>query len=175
MEGIQERNNQGIWNFIFSVFFVIVFGVCLWLLIRVNGRLPTSINLFDFVLLILATFRLTRLFVYDKITKFVRDWFLDERELTTSAGDVLFLREKPLDGPRRTMADLLSCPWCTAAWFAPMVTFFYFLTPSAWFVILVLAIAGAASSIQVLANMVGWRAEMLKNKSQQIESRITLK
>ncbi|MFA5841351.1 MAG: DUF1360 domain-containing protein [Candidatus Paceibacterota bacterium] len=164
MEGIQERNNQGVWNFIFALLYLAVFGLGLWWLTRVNGKLPTSINLFDFTLIVLATFRLTRLFVYDKITKFVRDWFLDGRELTTSAGDVLFLREKPLDGPRRTMADLLSCPWCAGAWFAPLVAFFYFLTPSAWFVILVLAIAGAASFIQVLSNMLGWRAEYLKRE-----------
>lgn len=165
MEGIQNKDNQNVWNFIFVLFFLIVFGAGIWWLVRVNGRLPTSINLFDFTLLILATFRLTRLFIYDKITKFVRDWFLDEKELITSSGDMLFLREKPADGPRRTMADLLSCPWCTGAWFAPIVAFFYFLTPSAWFVILVLAVAGVASFIQVLSNMLGWRAEYLKKET----------
>lgn len=164
MEGIQTKDNQNIWNFVFVVFFVVVFSLGIWWLVRVNGKLPTSINLFDFLLLILATFRLTRLFVYDKITKFVRDWFLDSQEITTSGGDVLFTREKPVDGPRRTMADLLSCPWCTGAWFAPMVTFFYFLTPSAWFIILALAIAGVASFLQVLSNMIGWRAEYLKKE-----------
>ena len=97
--------------------------------------------------------------------KFFRDWFLDEPDLASGSGDVLFLREKPSDGPRRTMAALLSCPWCTGAWLAFAVTFFYFLTPYAWFFILALAVGGVASFIQVLANMVGWRAEHLKQQA----------
>ena len=167
MEGIQNKDNQNIWNFVFALLYLGVFGAGMWWLVRVNGSLPTSINLFDFMLLILATFRLTRLFVYDKIMKFFRDWFLDGRELITSGGDVLFLREKPQDGPRRTIADLLSCPWCTGMWFAPMAVFFYFLSPYSWLPLLALAIGGLASFVQVLANMIGWRAEVLKNNALQ--------
>ena len=70
MEGIQNKDNQNIWNFVFALLYLGVFGAGMWWLVRVNGSLPTSINLFDFMLLILATFRLTRLFVYDKIMKF---------------------------------------------------------------------------------------------------------
>lgn len=164
MEGIQPRDNQNIWNFLFAVFFLILVYLAGWTLISVNGGLPASIPFFDFVLLVLATFRMTRLVVYDRIMKFFHDWFLDDKELITSGGDVLFLREKPADGPRRTMADLLSCPWCTGMWFAFAVPFFYFLTPYAWFVILALAIGALASLFQVLANMIGWRAEYLKKE-----------
>lgn len=165
MEGIQPRDNQNIWNFLFAVFFLALVYGAVKMLLSVNGQLPVSVDLFDFILIILATFRLTRLVVYDRIMKFFRDWFLDERELISSSGDIIFLREKPADGPRRTVADLLSCPWCTGMWFAFAVTFFYYLTPYAWFFILALAVGGAASFIQVLANMIGWRAEVLKGQA----------
>lgn len=162
---IEERSSQGIWNFFFGLFFLVLIYLASIILIKVNGSLPTSVNFFDFVLMVLATMRLTRMVVYDKIMKFFRDWFLDERELISSSGDVLFFRDKPIDGPRRTMADLLSCPWCTGVWFAFAVVFFYFLTPYSWFVILALAVGALASFIQVLANMIGWRAEYLKQQT----------
>src|SRR3989344_9142426 len=167
MEGVQEKNNQDFWHFFFAVFFVTLFFIGMWILYRQNGFTPQAISWFDLFLVILASFRLTRLFVYDKIMRFFRNWFMDSRQIVTSSGDVLFVREKPIDGPRRTVSDLLSCPWCTGMWFGFFTTFFYFLTPFAWYAILCLAVAGAASLLQVLANMIGWRAEMVKQKTEE--------
>ena len=139
-------DSQNFWYFVFSVLFIFVLAGMLWFLGEGGRSVPRGIAIFDFILIILATFRLIRLFVYDKITQFIRDWFI------------------PIShGPRRTIGALLSCPWCTGVWIAPFVIFFYYSTPLAWFVILVLAIAGVASFIQVLANMIGWRAEYLKH------------
>ncbi len=42
------------------------------------------------------------------------------------------------------------------------VAFFYMLTPYAYFPILILALAGVATFIQLFANMIGWKAEQLK-------------
>jgi hypothetical protein len=69
---------------------------------------------------------------------------------------------KPARGPRRTLADLLSCPWCFGMWAAGTVAFFYLLTPYAFFVVLMLAIGALGTLLQLLANMIGWKAEQLK-------------
>jgi hypothetical protein len=45
--------------------------------------------------------------------------------------------------------------------------FAYFIFPWAWSVIFFLAIAGAGSLLQVIANGVGWRAEILKMEAQE--------
>ena len=74
--------------------------------------------------------------------------------------------EKPKSGPRRTLADLLSCPWCFGIWAAATVVFFYELTPYAYYPILMLAIAGAGTFLQLAANMVGWKAEQLKHDTE---------
>lgn len=141
--------DQDRWNFIFSVLFLIFVGVLARTLGVLEGRVPTSIPLFDFFLIVLATFRLIRLFVYDKITQFFRDWFIDAER-----------------GPRKTIYGLLTCPWCLGIWAAMVITFFYFLSPVAWLFILVLAVSGLASLVQLFANGIGWRAENLKMDAQ---------
>ena len=112
-----------------------------------TGRLVAYVPVGDFVLMTLAIMRLTRLFTYDAITQFVRDWFAgaDPRSLRGSLG------------------TLINCPWCTGLWFALVVVFFYFATPAiAWYAILMLALAAAGSFLQLIANYVGWSAEERK-------------
>lgn len=116
-------------------------------------------TLMEFLILSLATLRMTRLFVYDKITAFIREQFYDVVETKTKR-----YLEKPVRGPRRTLADLFSCVWCFGMWSAATLTFFYYLTPYAYFPILFFAISGAGSLLQLLANMIGWRAEQLKGE-----------
>ena len=146
---MSTNSEQYLWNFLYSLAFA---GFALLLantLIQVHGVLPTSISFFDFVLLALATFRLIRLFVYDKITLFIREPLAS------------FSR-----GPLKTFSDLLCCPWCFGIWSALVVSFFYFLTPLSWFFILALALSGIASFLQILINMIGWKAEQLKREVQ---------
>lgn len=112
------------------------------------GMTPTEISIFDMVLLALATLRLTRLVVYDKIFQFFRDWF-------NGAGEF-----------NQTIRDLITCPWCTGVWAALVVSTFYFATPYAWFPIFVLAVAGLGSLLQVAANVIGWSAEAKKLDAQ---------
>lgn len=161
---VQPKNDQNIWSIFFTLVYAAAFVWGLLLLKNVNGELPTSIPLFDLILIILAAFRLTRLFVYDHIARFVRDLFLDKEEYIGARGAVMVKRMDPISGPRRTINELLQCPWCFGMWAGLVVPFFYFLTPYAWFVILALAIAGVATFIQLLANMIGWNAEFTKRK-----------
>lgn len=140
---------QHIWNFLYSVAFLVFVALLIQVLYKKLGGLPTSIPFFDAVLITLATFRLIRLFVYDRITKWFRDLFVGFSK-----------------GPLKTMSDLLGCPWCIGVWAGVVVSFFYFLSPMAWFFIFVLAVAGVATLLQLLSNMIGWRAEELKIEAQ---------
>lgn len=151
------NDEQNIWNILFSVLFLAAaFFAYAWLV--AERGVPTYIPVWDAVLLALATFRLTRLFVYDHITQFVRDLFLDVH--TGESGTLV--REKPATGPRRTVAALLGCPWCFGVWAAFVVAYFYYLTPYAWFFLFALALAGVGTLIQILANLIGWSAEFKK-------------
>jgi energy-converting hydrogenase Eha subunit G len=161
------RDDQNLWNFIFTVLFVAFFAGLMYVLYRVNGELPTSISLFDLLLIILATFRLIRLFVYDKIFHFIRELFVRTEEVHTEQGVAYIERTEYEGGPLRTISELLGCPWCFGIWCGLMIAFFYFLTPLAWFPILVLAISGLGTIFQLISNFIGWSAENKKLEAQQ--------
>ena len=136
-----------------------------------RGGFLVSVPPFDALLMSLAAFRITRLIVYDKITRWLRELFADTREY--DEGGVRFVDIKPFgSGLRHTIHDLLSCPWCIGFWSSLIIMFCYFIFPWAWSVIFFLAIAGAGSLIQLWANVLGWKAENLKLDSYEKEARI---
>ena len=167
MPSRRQKEDQNIWNFVFSIFFIIVLAAAIWAIRELTGSYPTEIPLFDFILLSLAAFRITRLIVYDKIARWFRELFADTREF--SENGILFIEVKSFgSGVRHTIHDLLQCPWCIGVWSALIVTFFYFIFPWAWVLILFLAVAGTSSLFQVVANLVGWRAEDLKRTTETL-------
>jgi hypothetical protein len=149
--------DQYLWNFVFTVIFIGFVFMGMVILEGSGYKTFDELTLTDFVLMTLASFRLIRLVVYDKITAFFREQFYDAE--VTKMKVVLV---KPESGPRRTLADLLSCPWCFGVWASATVVFFYMLTPWSVFPIIFLALAGVASFFQILSNLIGWKAEQLK-------------
>jgi hypothetical protein len=140
------------WNTIFSLLFLVLLisGIS-WLVSynRIFYGVPTR----DLILITLAIARLVRLTTYDVITKFIRDGF---------AG--------PADNSfRDTIRVLINCPWCTGLWYSYFVIFFYFATPYAWPVILLLALSFGASLLQIISNLIGWSAEAIKQKAKSAE------
>ncbi|WP_186580755.1 DUF1360 domain-containing protein [Aquibacillus kalidii] len=104
---------------------------------------------FTFVLLGLATFRLTRLIVMDDITSFLRAPFHEVEEEEQEDGtieEVLYIKGK---GVQKFIGELLSCHWCTGVWSAAFIYVFYSMFPYMFFpVIAILAIAAVSSIIQ---------------------------
>jgi len=142
------------WNFIFSVFFIFVLAGALWLMKYERGTYLTSVPPFDALLMALAAFRVTRLIVYDKISRWFRDLF-----------------DGTDTGLRHTIHDLLACPWCIGFWSALVIVVSYFIFAWAWSVIFFLAVAGVGSLIQLWANVIGWKAENLKLEAKEKEQR----
>ena len=157
----RTKEDQNMWNMLFSVLFLIIFVLSFYVLVRIRGSIPHTIPLFDVVLMVFATFRITRLVVYDKITRFFREWFV-ECEVVEKDGVPHFKLVTIENGIRGTIHDLLGCPWCIGIWSALIIAFAYFAFDWAWYVIFVLALAGAGSLLQLTANMIGWKAENLK-------------
>lgn len=106
-------------------------------------------NWLDLCLLVFASFRLTRLIVYDTITEFLRAPFHDIVEETLEDGTTETYIEIKGDGLRYWIGELLSCHWCTGIWSAAFLYAGYALLPQLSMpLITVLAIAGIASVIQ---------------------------
>ena len=109
-----------------------------------------KITFLTFVILSLSSFRLTRLLVFDKITEFIREPFFDEvvEENEDGEKDVYYLPKKT--GFKKFMGELLSCYWCTGIWAAALIVVFYYISPVVSTpIILILAVAGLASIIEV--------------------------
>lgn len=140
------------WYFLFSLFFSAL-AVAGYIWLDAHSLLTHSISIGNFLLITLAITRLIRLFSYDVITAFIRNWFVD-----TNPNSFL-----------GTLGTLINCPWCTGLWFSLVVVFLYFATPIAWYAILVLALSTLASFIQILANLVGWSAELKKKQVKALQ------
>ena len=123
------------WHFITSLVFIVII---ILLTIAFHSK-PLSISTFTFILLILAAFRLTHLFVYDTAMDFTRDYF-----------------DKSQTGFGKSMSELIHCPWCTSTWMALIILTLYFITPYSMFLILVLALAGASVVIEIVARLI-WK------------------
>jgi Protein of unknown function (DUF1360) len=151
--------DQYFWNVVFGLFFLLL-AIMGAIILDTETRIPfDKLTLTDFVLISLASWRLIRLFVYDTMTKWLREQFYDVKQVGKK-----YTLVKPATGPRRTMADLFSCPWCFGLWASASVTFFYLITPYAYFFVLFLALAAVASFLQILTNMIGWHAEKLQDE-----------
>lgn len=110
-----------------------------------------NLNWLDLFLLILASFRLTRLIVFDTITVFIRRPFLEIREEVLPDGTTTSYLQIKGTGIRRFFGELLSCYWCTGFWCSLFIVNIYqgalfFAKP----LIIVFAIAGAASFLETI-------------------------
>lgn len=141
--------DQYFWNFVFTVFFIVMIVMGVIILDTETYKEMHELTVVDFVLITLATWRLIRLFAYDMVTKFIREQFWDARRIKEGV-----LLEKPASGPRRTLADLFSCPWCLGVWLSATVTFFYLLTPVVYYPVLVLAISAVAALLQNISLLI---------------------
>lgn len=140
------------WNVLFSLFFAVLVFYGVWYL-AANRLIFYDVPVRDLVLIALATFRLVRLFTYDVITQFIRDWFVGAR--VNSFG--------------HTLGALLGCPWCTGLWFSFVVVFCYFASPFFWPVLIILALAAVASLLQVISNWISWNAALRKLETMAFE------
>ncbi|MDO8548347.1 MAG: DUF1360 domain-containing protein [bacterium] len=167
----RPKEDQNFWNFIFSLFFVLMLVAAVWGMKQLRGGYLMSVPPFDALLMALAAFRVTRLIVYDKITRWFRELFADTREF--EEGGIMFVEIKPFgSGFRHTIHDLLNCPWCIGFWSSLAIVFSYFVFDWAWAVIFFLAVAGVGSLIQLWANVIGWKAENLKLEAREKEERL---
>ena len=149
--------DQYFWNVIFLFFFSALVFMGAVILESLAYKTFDTLTNTDYILIILASMRVVRLVIYDKIFAFFREQFYDVVE---QKGKVLLV--KPVNGPRRTLVDLLTCPWCFGIWTTAMVTFFYMLTPYAMYPILIFALSSVVTFLQLLSNLIGWKAERAK-------------
>lgn len=112
--------------------------------------MQVNITLMELLILALASFRLTRLIVYDQITEFLRKPFLEEQTEIEDGKEEIYVvpKEHPILG---FFGKLLTCHWCTGIWSAIIIFVSFFLYPAvAVPILLILAVAGLAAIIETI-------------------------
>jgi hypothetical protein len=94
-------------------------------------------------LMVLASYRLTRILVFDKIFKLFRDFFRAHQRLY-----IFFV-----------IKEIITCPWCAGVWVALTIVAIYFLVPFGQLFIILMAISGVASFVVIMVNYVGLSTE----------------
>lgn len=109
-----------------------------------------EISWLHFVILVLASYRLTHLIMYDQITSFLRDPFLSITYEEDDSGEVQPQIEIKGTGLRNWIGNMLSCHWCTGIWSSLALVALYSLLPISFPLIVLLAVAGAAAMLEKL-------------------------
>lgn len=112
--------------------------------------MQVNITLMELMLFALASFRLTRLIVYDQITEFLRKPFLEEQiEIEDGKEEIYVVPKDHLI--LGFFGKLLTCHWCTGIWSAIIIFAAYSLYPGAAVpILLILAVAGLAAIIETI-------------------------
>ncbi|MCK4751212.1 MAG: DUF1360 domain-containing protein [Bacteroidales bacterium] len=136
------NSQQQSWNFWATLFFIVCF-LGLGFALEHNGISIEDFTIGNIALMTLATYRLTRILVFDKIFKLFRDFFRSRQRLY-----VFYV-----------IKEIITCPWCAGVWVAMVIIGFYFLVPFGKLFIVLLSISGVASFIVILVNYLGLSTE----------------
>ncbi len=109
-----------------------------------------------FIMIILASYRLTHLIVFDKITEPIRNLFLVKRESPSHQIKKV---------PKSMFGYLLTCYWCTGMWSAILLGSLYILLPSfGRYLIFILAIAGGQAILESFVGVNIKKTELYADK-----------
>lgn len=149
---LNERKHQA-WNF-WSAF--VFFGLVLLVgyLLRQKGVDIRELTFKEAVIVILASYRMTRIVVFEKIFKYLRN-VLKKREDLYVIG---------------TLSSIITCPWCAGVWVTLIIVVFYFLIPFGVLLVYVLALAGVTSMVILLSNLLHMYTEHRQRIHQQEKS-----
>lgn len=107
-----------------------------------------GISWMTYIMLILASYRLTHLIVFDKITEFIRKPFVKKIKVVTDEG------VETKEVPTSMFGYLLKCYWCAGIWSAALLGGSYLIFPRITFVvILIFSIAGGQSIIETFVGV----------------------
>jgi hypothetical protein len=137
-----DNRKQNLWNFL-SVFFYFGLVVLVGYIMQENGYNIRNISTRDLIVLMLASYRLTRIVVFEKIFKYARDFIRDN-------GRFYFFS---------TLQFIVTCPWCAGVWMVLIMIVFFYLIPYGDLLAYALAIAGAASFFVQAVNLMGLHLE----------------
>jgi hypothetical protein len=137
-----DNHKHNLWNFS-SLFFFFGLIVLVGFIMKENGYNIREISTRELIILMLASYRLTRIVVFEKIFKFARDFIRNNNKYYFFS----------------TIQFIVTCPWCAGVWMVLMMVIFFYLIPYGDLLAYALAIAGVASFFVQTVNLMGLHLE----------------
>ncbi len=134
------------WNLVYTLSFLAII-VVLGSYMHKHDYDVSMFKPYEFMIVVLASYRMTRLLVYDKVLDFLRD---------------MIVENKSQNGFILASKYFLTCPWCSGVWMTLFVIVMYIFVPFGKLFCWVFAIAGIASFIHICVSLLGWIAEERK-------------
>jgi hypothetical protein len=141
----RKEKEHRLWNAVAVLLFVLLCAISMALIFSYGRSDLENLGFFDLAVLGLATLRVILLITYDRILDFARVIVMDKD------GGQLKTAER---GWRRAVCELMQCLWCAGLWSALIVVTVYWLGFWGHLAILILAVAGLGSLLQVLSKAI---------------------
>ena len=141
----EAEREHSFWNAFSLLLFLALCAISFLLIYSYGSFEVEKLGFFDLVLLGLASLRLIHLITYDRILDFARVVVMDRD------GSRLKAAER---GWRRVACELMQCLWCAGLWSALIAVTAYYLGTWGRLGVVILAVAGLGSLLQVLSKAV---------------------
>jgi hypothetical protein len=139
---MKTSKTEKIWNLTSMFVFILLLAGLGHLLIS-QGINIRNITWSDIILISIATYRMIRLMVYDRIFKLFRDIIRNFQG--TGLGD--------------SLKTIITCPWCAGIWISLFNIAIFYLVPFGEVFIYIMTISGIATFFQLASNIAGLVAE----------------
>ncbi|CAN5224674.1 hypothetical protein BH23CHL1_BH23CHL1_15060 [soil metagenome] len=161
-------NPRGAYAIIMAIFLTI-FGAVAAALRRNPATLSQTPPARDIVLLGIATFRMSRLIVADRVTSIVREPVVEEGEGEEQLEGVT---QKPKEegGIVQAVGELITCPWCVSVWAGAFNVYLLTLFPrTGRLFLLVMSSSGIAHLLDPLFPLFNYLSGYVHSKQEALE------
>ena len=129
------------------------------------NKRPEPMGFKDWALLVLATFRMSRLVAYDKVMQAYRSPVVETVPHDSGAGETTQARTGTT-GIKRALGEMISCPVCNGTWIAAGLFYGMCLAPRYTRTLLtVMSAVGAVEIMQGAFEALQWNGELARHRT----------
>ena len=159
---------QSKYNFFSPTFTFFAACIIIFALMNTGWLLAVKINLVDIIIIALASFRLIRFFCFDSMLNYVRDRISYNIRVVEENGEHYVEKTPVGTGYRRMLSNLLDCVWCVGIWTTLLSFVLYIASGPTALLVMICAIAGVATFLQLLASLVATHYEACDMKNDEM-------
>ena len=128
------------------------------------GKRPERVGFGEWGMLVLATFRMSRMIAYDTVMQTYRAPVVEVVPHDSGAGETT--QAKYDRGFRRALGELISCPICNGTWIAAGLVYGLCLAPKYTRTLMtVMSAVGAVEILQGVFEGVQWKGELARHQA----------